>query len=360
MSQRLHHRHRRHLTSDGMPQERQISSAPCWPHFFTMSGGGVTRVSIPHNARMVIQEIKKTIGSKNIDGFVYTTSKTVIWILRKLTRKGYGVTNHQERDSRLIVTVDSGNVNNGAHVANSVSNGNGTLAVSNGSYSDKVALAPESSSTSDTVVVSSKITCAVGTIQCEIVKCSGSTKSNSRLPAGTGIKLKELRSLKPLSLSAVSPNKDNQPPQLLHEPVSGCGEKGVEKSRHQAVIFPNHLQVPENYKSQLTFGGFDEGVEKSRTFASAGPVGMARGFFLCLSWHIHTNHYYSPFLSLSRAMNIHKSYMIIFYRLPSNPSSFQSFCKSSYSSLIGYLRTRNSNSPMVNGACIATTIQHQE
>lgn len=129
----------------------------------------------------------------------------------------------------------------------SVANGNGTLVVSNGSYSDK--LAPESSSTSDTVVVSSKNTCAVGTIQCEIVKRSGSTKSNSRLPAGTGIKVsadsipvvveaadsdnaRQLKSdvvegieisesLKPLSLSAVNPSQDNQPPQSLHEPVKG-------------------------------------------------------------------------------------------------------------------------------------------
>ncbi|CAI9295400.1 unnamed protein product [Lactuca saligna] len=333
-----------------------------------MSGGGVTRVSIPHNARKVIQEIKKTIGSKHSDEFVYTTLKdcdmdpkeasrrlkmihdiieiagkhnvedvyTMLkdcnmdpneaaqrllyidtfhevkkkhdrrksissdtsedykrtqgnqWRRNLSSGKEYGVTNRQERVSRQIIPVDSGKVNNGAHVANSVANGNGTLAVSNGSYSDKVALAPESSSTSDIVVVSSKNTCAVGTIQCEIVKRSGSTKSNSRLPAGTGIKsdvvegIEISESLKPLSLSAVSPNHDNQPPQLLHEPVkvNGCEHRdnthwireekselkvsgGGEKASYQAVIFPDHLQVPENFKSQFTFGSLDVVPEAS-------------------------------------------------------------------------------------------------
>ncbi|XP_023759560.1 GBF-interacting protein 1 [Lactuca sativa] len=355
-----------------------------------MSGGGVTRVSIPHNARKVIQEIKKTIGSKHSDEFVYTTLKdcdmdpkeasrrlkmihdiieiagkhnvedvyTMLkdcnmdpneaaqrllyidtfhevkkkhdrrksissdtsedykrtqgnqWRRNLSSGKEYGVTNRQERVSRLIIPVDSVKVNNGAHVANSVANGNGTLVVSNGSYSDK--LAPESSSTSDTVVVSSKNTCAVGTIQCEIVKRSGSTKSNSRLPAGTGIKVsadsipvvvepadsdnaRQLKSdvvegieisesLKPLSLSAVNPSQDNQPPQSLHEPVkvNGCwipeekpelkvsGDVGVEKSSYQAVIFPDHLQVPENLKSQFTFGSLDV-VQEASSLKSSHP-----------------------------------------------------------------------------------------
>ncbi|CAH1451000.1 unnamed protein product [Lactuca virosa] len=299
-------------------------------------GGGVTRVSIPHNARKVIQEIKKTIGSKHSDEFVYTTLKDcdmdpkeasrrlkmihdIIEIAGKhnvedvytmlkdcnmdpneaAQRLLYIDTFHEvkkKHDRRKSISsdasedykrtqVDSVKVNNGAHVSNSVANGNGTLAVSNGSYSDKVA--PESSSTSDTVVVSSKKTCAVGTIQCEIVKHSGSTKSNSRLPAGTGIKsdvvekIEISESLKPLSLSTVNPNQDNQPPQLLHEPVkvNGCehthwipeekselkvsADVGVEKSSYQAVIFPDHLQVPEKFKSQFTFGSLDVVPEAS-------------------------------------------------------------------------------------------------
>ncbi|KAI3510200.1 hypothetical protein L1887_25731 [Cichorium endivia] len=229
--------------------------------------------------------------------------------------KEYGVTNRQERVSRLTIPIHSGKMNNVAHVANSVANCNGTHTISNGSYSHK--LAPESSSTSDTAVVSKNThhTCAIGTIKCEIVKRNDSSKSNSRLPDGIKFsadqvvadsipvtaeaadsdKTRQLKpdavekieiseSLKPLSLltkdgtQAVNDNQDNQSLQVLHEPLkvtasaSGNTSKSIteEKSElklsvlekstpssHQPVIFPDHLQVPEKFKNHFRFGSLD-------------------------------------------------------------------------------------------------------
>ncbi|KAI3769128.1 hypothetical protein L6452_00228 [Arctium lappa] len=164
-------------------------------------------------------------------------------------------------------------------------------------------------------------TCAVGTIKCEITKRSGSSKSNAKLPAGiessadqvvagvaedadcdntsqpqSNVVEKNQMSdvLQPLSVSTnkgslvVNPNQDNQPSQLLNESPKVIasehmnvsinnaqlvpGEESEFKqsgpkldmmldkltlSSHQPVIFPDHFEVPENFRSQFTFGSLD-------------------------------------------------------------------------------------------------------
>lgn len=161
--------------------------------------------------------------------------------------------------------------------------------------------------------------CAVGTIKCEITKRSGSSKSNAKLPAGikssadqvvaAGVADSDNTSqpqsnvveknqmsdvLQPLSVSTnkgshvVNPNQDNQPSELLNEPPKVIasehmnvsinnahlvpGEESEMKisgpkldvmlekltlSSHKPVIFPDHFEVPENFRSQFTFGSLD-------------------------------------------------------------------------------------------------------
>ncbi|KAI3675755.1 hypothetical protein L1987_85348 [Smallanthus sonchifolius] len=228
--------------------------------------------------------------------------------------KEYGVTNRIERASRPSLPGNMGKENNVVHVSNSCAIANGTPAISNGIYNHKLASEPSAdvtSSTSDHVVVSSQNTkhmCAVGTIKCEIVKRSGSDDSNARIPAGMKFSADQFgtgtipviaeaadadlksnvaekhqisESLQPLLLSTqnssqvVNPIQDSeQPPQLLNEPLKDSVSEDeseanistpkldvmTEKltlSSHQAVIFPDHLQVPENYKCRFIFGSLD-------------------------------------------------------------------------------------------------------
>ncbi|XP_024968415.1 GBF-interacting protein 1-like isoform X1 [Cynara cardunculus var. scolymus] len=241
--------------------------------------------------------------------------------------KDNGVANPPERVSGVTPSVHSGKENNGALVANSAANANGTVPISNGSYINKLApeLSPDvSSSTSDPVVIpyeNTHHTCAVGTIKCEITKRSGSSKSNAKLPAGIKSSVDQVVAgvaeavdsdstsqpqsnvveknqmsdvLQPLSVSTnkgshvVNPNQDNQPSRLLNEPPKVTASEhmnvainnahlvpGAESelkrsdpkldvmlekltlSSHQPVIFPDHFEVPENFRSQFTFGSLD-------------------------------------------------------------------------------------------------------
>ncbi|KAK1440198.1 hypothetical protein QVD17_06023 [Tagetes erecta] len=235
--------------------------------------------------------------------------------------KEYGVNNRLEKVLRPTLPSHIGKENNVDHVLNSCANVNGTPAVSNGSHNHKLSSelsAEVASSASDHVVVSSQNTkhiCAVGTIKCEIVKRYDSNESNARTPAGvkssagqleTGTipviaevadsdpksivaeKRKISESLKSLSLSTqnsslvVSPVQDNQQPvELPNEPLKGNASEHTDlvteeeselnastpkldvmtekltSCSNQAVIFPDHLQVPENYKCQFIFGSLD-------------------------------------------------------------------------------------------------------
>ncbi|KAI7734101.1 hypothetical protein M8C21_018900, partial [Ambrosia artemisiifolia] len=228
--------------------------------------------------------------------------------------KEYGVTNRVERVLRPTFPGHMGKENNIVHVSNSRANVNGTPAISNGNYNHKLASelpADVSSPASDHVVVSSQNTkhvCAVGTIKCEIVKRSGSNESNARIPGGmkftadqSGIdtvsvideaqdadqkptvaeKNQISNSSQSLLLSTqnssqvVNPIQDNQQAsQLLNEPLKDSVPEEeselailapkldvmLEKSTSsslQAVIFPDHIQVPEEYKSQFVFGSLD-------------------------------------------------------------------------------------------------------
>ncbi|KAF5781290.1 putative GBF-interacting protein [Helianthus annuus] len=232
--------------------------------------------------------------------------------------KEYGATNRVEKVLKPAVPGHMGKENNIVHVSNSCANVNGTPALSNGNYNHKLASvspADIASPTSDHVVVSSQNTkhmCAVGTIKCEIVKRSGSNESNARIPAGkkftadqsgTGTisiiaeavdsdrksnvaeKNQISDSSQPLLSSTqnsgqvVNSIQDNQQhPQSLKEPLNDLvpeeeSELTISASKldvmlekltlssHQAVIFPDHIQVPEKYKSQFVFGTLDVTID---------------------------------------------------------------------------------------------------
>ncbi|KAJ0733964.1 putative GBF-interacting protein [Helianthus annuus] len=232
--------------------------------------------------------------------------------------KEYGATNRVEKVLKPAVPGHMGKENNIVHVSNSCANVNGTPALSNGNYNHKLAsvsAADIASPTSDHVVVSSQNTkhmCAVGTIKCEIVKRSGSNESNARIPAGkkftadqsgTGTisiiteaadsdrksivaeKNQISDSSQPLLSSTqnsgqvVNSIQDNQQhPQSLKEPLNDLvpeeeSELTISASKldvtlekltlssHQAVIFPDHIQVPEKYKSQFVFGTLDVTID---------------------------------------------------------------------------------------------------
>ncbi|XP_076897039.1 uncharacterized protein LOC143550231 [Bidens hawaiensis] len=229
--------------------------------------------------------------------------------------KEHGAMNRVERVLRPPFQGQTGKENNVVHVSNSRAKANVTPALSNGNHNHKHASespADVTSSASDHAMVSSQNTkhiCAVGMIKCEIVKRSGSNESNARSPAGTKLSADQLgtattatipdvtkaadaelksvvaekkqisESLQPVLLSppdssqVVNSIQDNQQPvQSLNEPLKVSEEESeltistpkrdvmVEKptlSSHQAVIFPDHLQVPENYKCQFIFGSLD-------------------------------------------------------------------------------------------------------
>ncbi|KAL8205734.1 hypothetical protein R6Q57_009285 [Mikania cordata] len=237
------------------------------------------------------------------------------------SRKEYGTTDSLPRVLRPTMPDHTGKENNVVHVPNSCDNMNGTPTLSNGSYNHKLApelSADGTSSTADHVVVSSKNAkhiCSVGTIKCEIVKQSCSDYSNARAPAGMKFGADQFgtrtipviaiaadsdpksnvaennqitQSLHPLLLSnqnssqTVNPIQDNlKPSQSLNEPLKANDSEHtdpdpeeesdlnistpkldamIEKltlSSHQAVIFPDHLQIPENYKCQFVFGSLD-------------------------------------------------------------------------------------------------------
>ncbi|XP_076918540.1 uncharacterized protein LOC143579007 [Bidens hawaiensis] len=226
--------------------------------------------------------------------------------------KEHGASNRVERVLRPPLQGQTGKENNVVHVSNSRAKANGTPALSNGNHNHKHASespADVASSALDHAMVSSQNTkhiCAVGTIKCEIVKRSGSNESNAISPAGTKLCADQLgtatipviaeaadaglkstvaekkqisESLQPVLLptpdssQVVNPIQDNQlPVQLSNEPLKVSEEEPelalstpkhdvmVGKptlSSHQAVIFPDHLQVPENYKCQFIFGSLD-------------------------------------------------------------------------------------------------------
>ncbi|KAL6557085.1 hypothetical protein OROMI_017435 [Orobanche minor] len=141
-----------------------------------------------------------------------------------------------------------------------------------------------------TVVVSSKKTCAIGSIQCEIVKRSSSTKSSPKLPAV--IKPSEVsektripkpdvveKIQKPVSL----PKPDSRPIQeQSHEPVKEVVEKVAvintnsipeekpeagkpEVTHQQTVILPNNLHVPEDFKKHFTFGSLNAALNDRKS-----------------------------------------------------------------------------------------------
>ncbi|KAL4554675.1 hypothetical protein LXL04_037277 [Taraxacum kok-saghyz] len=315
--------------------------APCWPRSFlrlgqtTMGGGGGdTRVSIPNNARKVIQELKKTIGPKHSDEFMYTTLKdcdmdpkeaarrlkmvhdikeiagkhseediyTMLkecnmdpnesaqrllyidtfhevkkkhdrrksinsdatvdhkrahgghqWRRNFTSGKEHGVTNRHERVpiSKPIIPVHSVKENN-------VVNGNGTLSTSNGSYSNK--LAPDvSSSTPNPVVVSSKNTCAIGTIQCEIVK-----RSKPVIKLSADQVTEDSENARKIKSDVVENIKiTSEPLKSLKEVVETIPEEKPKIPVQKTVIFPDNIKVPEIYKNHFTFGSLDLSVKQN-------------------------------------------------------------------------------------------------
>ncbi|XP_071725715.1 uncharacterized protein [Rutidosis leptorrhynchoides] len=219
--------------------------------------------------------------------------------------KEYGVSSRLEKGSRVVIPAHSVKENNVELVAKSAANSNGTAAVSNGtttlsngvSYRHKLVPKPSADVSSQNI----RHICPVGTINCEIVKRSKSESKVNAESAESAVtikvnaesadscKLKQLNSdvvvknqatesSQPPLLSTqnsshvVGPVKANQPVKLPNEPLKVPKEESelkisaekpdvmLEKltiSSHQPVIFPDHLHVPENFKSQFTFGSLD-------------------------------------------------------------------------------------------------------
>lgn len=245
--------------------------------------------------------------------------------------KEYVVTNHVNKVSRQTLPVDSGKQN--GHMATSAAKINGTLAISNGSHSPK--LAPKVPSYSEAVSYqNTKYTCSVGTIKCEIVKRESCSRLNGSTPgskkfsadqagAGTSPVIAEAASdvvvekQIPESLLStqnsshvVSPTQENQPAKAivsehttapiidthptseedselkLSSPKLDLMQEKLTVSSRQPVIFPDHLQVPENYKNQFVFGSLDattddsgpisviESTHQNGTTDDSGPITM--------------------------------------------------------------------------------------
>ncbi|PWA46568.1 hypothetical protein CTI12_AA507390 [Artemisia annua] len=227
--------------------------------------------------------------------------------------KEYVVTNHVERVSRQTLPVDSGKQN--GHMATSAAKINGTLAISNGSHSPK--LAPKVPSYSEAVSYqNTKYTCSVGSIKCEIVKRESTSRLNGSTPgskkfradqagAGTSPVIAEAASdvvvenqIPQSSLSTqnsshvVSPTQENQSAKetvsehttspiidthptseeaselKLSSPKLDVMLEKLTVSSRQPVIFPDHLQVPEKFKNQFVFGSLDVASDDS------GPISV--------------------------------------------------------------------------------------
>ncbi|XP_071698496.1 uncharacterized protein [Rutidosis leptorrhynchoides] len=211
--------------------------------------------------------------------------------------KEYSVTNPLENVSWPAISANSVKVNNVKHVTDSAVNSNGTPAVSSYKVTPKVSAEVSSHSSKPVPVSSSNIRhiCAVGSIKCEIVKRSGDNESNSRTLTGMKFSANQLDCDKPKQQTSdvVVKNQvseSSQPPLLSTQHSSHVVDPIQDKTvfsnkthsvpeedselkisaakpdvalekltlhSHQPVIFPDHLQVPDSYKSQFKFGSLD-------------------------------------------------------------------------------------------------------
>nr|GEV59765.1 hypothetical protein [Tanacetum cinerariifolium] len=227
------------------------------------------------------------------------------------SRKEYAaVNNHVERVSRQTLPVDSGKQNGHRVPALSAAKINGTVAISNGSHIPKVA--PKVPSYSEAVSYqNTKYTCSVGAIKCEIVKRESCSRLNGSTPgskkfsadqAGAGNnpviaeaasdvvvenQIPELLSTQNSS-HVVIPTQENQPAKATVSehttaPIIDTHPTSEEDSElklsspnldvmlekltvSSPVIFPDNLQVPEEYKNQFVFGSLDAASDDS------GPI----------------------------------------------------------------------------------------